>query len=289
MSYFLVPPLEALRAQLNRIAPQRDRRSDGWIGDTSHAASASSHNPDRSGSPEWRDGDSKDEVRGLDLDSDLKVPGLSMERFVQHLIEGCRSGWIWWLEYIIYRGRIWTRSGGWRTQTYSGSNPHDEHVHVNGRFTNKADSFTGADYRLEELVDDMPTADEVAKAILSAPLDRPEWSPVAKDKPTMRLDAVLETTLNLVGGEQRAALAAIQARQDAILKAVSGQKGDAILAELQAQSVELQAQSAKQQEAFVLLAELAEVIRETGDPAAVAALERTASAVEGIASTMARS
>lgn len=161
MSWVLVPPLAALRTQLDRIAPRRDKASDGIIGDTSHAASPSSHNPDRSGIPEWRDGDSKDEVRGVDLDADLKVPGLSMGRVVQHLVQGCRDGWIWWLEYIIYRGRIWTRSGGWATQRYNGSNPHDSHAHVNGRFTNKADNFTGADYRLEGLVDDMPDIKEI--------------------------------------------------------------------------------------------------------------------------------
>ena len=119
--------------------------------------------------------------------------------------------------------------------------------------------------------DDMPSADEVAKAVLAAPLDRPGWSPVAKNKPTMRLDAVLETTLSLVGGEQRAALAEIRANQAAILKAVSGQRGEQILAEVQAQSARLA-------EVAGLLGELAERV---DDPAA---LTRIAEAIEQIAS-----
>ena len=117
----------------------------------------------------------------------------------------------------------------------------------------------------------MPSADEVAKAVLAAPLDRPGWSPVAKNKPTMRLDAVLETTLSLVGGEQRAALAEIRANQAAILRAVSGQPGEQILAEVQAQSARLA-------EVAGLLGELAE---RTDDPAA---LTRIAEAIEQIAS-----
>ena len=49
-----------LREQVNARWPDRDKRSDGTIGDTAHAARKSDHNPDADG---W--------VKALDIDADL--------------------------------------------------------------------------------------------------------------------------------------------------------------------------------------------------------------------------
>ncbi len=49
-----------LREQFDDSFPDRDRTSDGWIGDTRHAARKSDHNPDEQG---W--------VRAIDVDKDL--------------------------------------------------------------------------------------------------------------------------------------------------------------------------------------------------------------------------
>jgi len=50
-----------LREQIDDAFPDRDRKSDGWIGDARHAASKSDHNPDPKTGV----------VRALDIDSNL--------------------------------------------------------------------------------------------------------------------------------------------------------------------------------------------------------------------------
>lgn len=152
MAWVVVPALEALREQLNEVAPGRDKSSDGSIGDTSHAAGRSSHNPDRTGNPEHRDGDSADEVRARDFDKDLRHPDLTMLEVVKHLVLGARAGRFWWLRYVIYQGVIYSKSAGWAARAYTGSNRHDHHAHVNNDFTQAADTVRGVDYHLEDLV-----------------------------------------------------------------------------------------------------------------------------------------
>lgn len=130
MAWIVVAALNAMLAELNTVAPNRDKASDGSIGDTSHAAGASGHNPDESGNPEDYDADSIDEVRARDFDVDLNRPGLTMEMIAQYLVQQCRAGRITWIKYLIYNGRIWSASGGFATQVYTGVNKHTEHMHV---------------------------------------------------------------------------------------------------------------------------------------------------------------
>jgi hypothetical protein len=59
----LARSLETLRHQVDQLAPNRDKDSDGWIGDTSHQARKSEHNPDANGV-----------VRALDITND-PAPG----------------------------------------------------------------------------------------------------------------------------------------------------------------------------------------------------------------------
>lgn len=159
-SWTVVPALDDLLDQLNEIAPNRDKSSDGSIGDQSHAAGRSSHNPDRTGNPEYADGDSKNEVRARDFDADLRVPGLTMGMVVRHLVTGARSGRFWWLRYVIFEGLIYHKSTGWQARTYTGKNKHNEHAHVNTDFTQKADTVSGVDYGLEEIPVALTAADK---------------------------------------------------------------------------------------------------------------------------------
>jgi hypothetical protein len=147
----VVPCLDEGRDQLNERFPKRDKASDGSIGNQAHAVSTSSHNPDRSGKPEWKDGDTKNEVRARDFDKDLNdaETGTTMEQVVQMWVSRCRSGEMWWVRYIIYRERIWHKKDGFKTRAYTGANKHNEHVHVNSDFTQKADEAKGTDWGLK--------------------------------------------------------------------------------------------------------------------------------------------
>jgi len=141
-AWLVVPALNALLAELNDVAPDRDKSSDGSIGDTSHSARPSGHNPDETGSPEDTDSDSINEVRARDFDKDLNRPGLSMEMVAQYLVAECRAGRITWIKYLIFNKRIWRAATGWVTQVYTGSNPHDHHMHVSCKSDTTSENTT---------------------------------------------------------------------------------------------------------------------------------------------------
>lgn len=154
MAWVLTKNLIAFRNQLNAIAPKRDKTSDGSIGDAAHQAEVSGHNPDETANSECKDSDSTNEVRAIDVDKDLNVPGLTMEDIVQHLLKLARTGKLSVIRYIIYNRRIWSASSGWVQKAYTGSNPHDKHMHLSGACNQTADEAANFDYHLDELVDD---------------------------------------------------------------------------------------------------------------------------------------
>jgi hypothetical protein len=150
-SWILVPCLVQLRAEFNRIAPGRDRTTDGSVGDTAHQSSVSDHNPDETGSVPVKDADSVNEVHAIDVDVDLRTDGLTMEKVVQFLLSRCRSGAEKRLRYIIFNRRIWSASSGWVQQSYSGSNPHTAHAHFSASYDTAREAST-ASWHLEDLV-----------------------------------------------------------------------------------------------------------------------------------------
>ena len=62
MNPWLCKAGQQLREQLDDSYPDRDRTSDGWIGDARHSHLKSDHNPDKG---------AKSVVRAIDLDRDL--------------------------------------------------------------------------------------------------------------------------------------------------------------------------------------------------------------------------
>lgn len=149
-SWILVPCLVRLRADFDRLAPSRDRASDGTVGDQAHAGRVSSHNPDETGAVPVRDADKKNEVHAIDVDDDLRTPGLTMEAVVQHLVARHRAGLEDRLRNIIYNRRIWAASSGWKQQRYDGANPHDKHAHFESSYATAAEADTRS-WRLEDI------------------------------------------------------------------------------------------------------------------------------------------
>ena len=115
-----------LREQFDDCFPDRDRTSDGWIGDSRHSAAKSDHNPDAQG---W--------VRAIDIDRDLSgkpkpdiMPDVADQ--LRKLAKRDRR-----VSYIIFEGRIASRILNYRWRKYTGSNKHTYHIHIS--FTKKGD------------------------------------------------------------------------------------------------------------------------------------------------------
>jgi hypothetical protein len=155
--WILIPCLVQLREEFNRIAPKRDKASDGSIGNTAHQQETSDHNADEVGRVPIHDGDKRNEVHAIDVDDDLRSPNVSMERVVQFLLARCRSGAERRLRYIIYNRRIWSASSGWVQKTYTGASPHTEHAHFSGSYDTAREAST-ASWHLEDLTKESAVA-----------------------------------------------------------------------------------------------------------------------------------
>lgn len=110
----LARALVQLRSEVDAAHPDRDRSSDGWIGDAAHRDRPSDHNPNAAGV-----------VCAID------VTGTVGHALAERLVELRDER----LSYVISRRRIASsydhRDGpAWSWRPYSGSNPHDRHAHV---------------------------------------------------------------------------------------------------------------------------------------------------------------
>jgi hypothetical protein len=110
--------------EINQAYPNRDKTSDGTIGDAAHAARTSDHNP-------WviilEAGREMGIVRARDIDRD----GLPLADIMENLRKRAEAGdpRLAGGGYLIYNRRISSRDfKAWRV--YTGTNPHTSHGHV---------------------------------------------------------------------------------------------------------------------------------------------------------------
>jgi hypothetical protein len=128
MSPHLCKAGQQLRLQVDDTYSDRDRTSDGWIGDTRHSARPSDHNPDATGV-----------VRAIDIDRDLSgkaKPDLMPDLADQ--IRLCGKSGDKRISYIIFDGRIASSKKAWAWRPYHGINKHNHHCHIS--FTQKGDA-----------------------------------------------------------------------------------------------------------------------------------------------------
>lgn len=180
--------LQNLRRQLDEAFPNRDRTSDGGIGDAAHRTRPSGHNPDdtKGSKPTW-DGDSDNlpEWRAFDCDADFRTLGVTAFGVVNHIRRLPNLGTV--IRFIISNGKIYHASNGFKPEKYDGENQHTGHIHFEGERTNAADNNTTFDFRLEEIpvaltIDDKDWLKaEIQKAVktLVTPTAQPGGTPTS--------------------------------------------------------------------------------------------------------------
>ncbi|MEV6845398.1 hypothetical protein [Actinoplanes sp. NPDC051411] len=192
--WILVACLKQLFTEFNQIAPGRDHASDGSIGDAAHQHEVSDHNPDETGSVPVHDADHTNEVHAIDVDVDLREPGLTMETVVQFVLARCRNGSEKRLRYIIYNRRIWEADNNWKQRAYTGASAHTEHAHFSASYDSSREAST-ASWHLEDIPVALTAADktwitntiraEVAKVageVWAYQLERPDSTTTPKEK-----------------------------------------------------------------------------------------------------------
>jgi hypothetical protein len=104
-----------LRAQIDVMAPGRDKSSDGTIGDPAHQARNSDHNPDADGVVTAMD-ISNDAAHGADAGAIAEMLRLAQDRRIKYVISNRR----------IFSSLV----SPWQWRSYNGPNAHTQHVHV---------------------------------------------------------------------------------------------------------------------------------------------------------------
>ena len=118
---------QQLREQFDDCFSDRDRTSDGWIGDSRHSARKSDHNPDGEG---W--------VRAIDIDRDLSgKPKPDLMPDIADQIRLAAKAGDKRISYIIFDGKIASSKKAWAFRPYLGINKHYHHCHIS--FTQKGD------------------------------------------------------------------------------------------------------------------------------------------------------
>ena len=119
MAWRVAKSLKVLREQINQIAPNRSKASDGTIGDTAHASTNSDHNP------HVMDGNIG-VVTALDITHDPN-DGCDVQKIVDALVQSKDKR----IKYIIWNKKIISSYvQPWEWRDYNGKNPHTKHFHL---------------------------------------------------------------------------------------------------------------------------------------------------------------
>ena len=123
---------QQLREQFDDTFPDRDRRSDGWIGDTRHASRPSDHNPDPKAGMV---------VRAIDVDADVHKSGKPdlMPDIADQIRLAAKAG-DKRISYVIFDGKIASSKKAWAWRPYDGVNKHNHHCHISFTKAGDADS-----------------------------------------------------------------------------------------------------------------------------------------------------
>lgn len=202
MNWRLAAALEKIRAQINAAAPSRSKASDGSIGDAQHASRSSDHNP-------WvRDGN-VGVVTAIDITHD-PADGCDAAQIAAAALRDSRT------KYVIWNRRIANpdiAGGAWRP--YSGSNPHDKHVHISVR-PEKRFFDSDAAWDIGAL-----TPDRTAKKPDARPTLRPGSTAPEVQQLQAKLAAMLIAEKNF-GPITEAAVRALQASKGAVADGIVG-------------------------------------------------------------------
>lgn len=205
---YLVACLVTLRAEFDDLSPNRDKASDGWIGDAAHKAEVSDHNPDAQG-----------RVLAIDIDSTGPWP-VPFSDLVDSLVGIGDSR----LEYVIWNRRIASRGQGWTWRPYDGTDdPHTSHAHFSARHDHTGNTSTAA-WGIEDF---MISEDDVkaiwnTDGIVAAPANaasaktNPFWAPKSFLTDAAAANRDMQKTLDA----HTSALAGLSAKLAEILAAV---------------------------------------------------------------------
>lgn len=119
----LVPSLKAVFAELNALWPNRDKRTDGWIGDSKHCPGSSDHCADSAG-----------RVHAIDIDKDGIDPYYVIERLANYPRV---------FRYFNYNYKQYHIKNDFVAKPLGGSDPHTSHIHVSIAHTDVARNYTG--------------------------------------------------------------------------------------------------------------------------------------------------
>jgi hypothetical protein len=198
----LAESLKKLREQINAEFPGRSKASDGSVGDTSHSARASDHNPNDAGV-----------VCAIDVTHDPRS-GCTGDKLAAALIKSRDPR----IKYLIFNRRIFKTypSNGkpaWTWHAYTGANAHTKHIHISvsadkGLYDSKVMWDLDLDVAViaqEAAGDDFPAGEGdsafdaaiVARTQTSDPDDTPQQSPATASVTVMDGNVKVETSEGL--------------------------------------------------------------------------------------------